>query len=70
MSIGSLIYVVYKARNGHGATFPLVCGSKGDVLCDHLSKMTQCLCTPASFGNTEGGNMDIGKLSYKKMTSI
>ena len=60
MSVVSLIYVVLKARNYHGATSPFLCGCKGDVLRDHLSKMTQCLCTPASFGNNEGGNMDVG----------
>ena len=67
MSVG-IIYVVHKARNYHGAT-SFVCGYKGDVLRDHLSKMAQCLCTPASFGNSEGGHMDVGKLSYMKMRS-
>ena len=66
----SLIYVVHTARNDHGATSPFVCGCEGDVLRDHLSKMTQCLCTPASFGNTEGGHMNVGKLPYMKMTSV
>ena len=70
MSVGSLIHVVHKPRNDHGATSSFVCGYKGDVLRDHLSKMTQCLCTPASFGNSEGGHTDVGQLSYKKLTSI
>ena len=62
----SLIYVVHRARNDHGATFPFVWGSEGDVLHDNLSKMIQCLCTATSFGNSEGEHMDVAH----DMTSV
>ena len=43
--VDSLIHVMHKPINDHGATCSFVCVYTGDVLRDHLSKMTQCLCT-------------------------
>ena len=62
----SLIYVVHRARNNHGATSPFVWGCEGDVLHNHLSKMIQCLCTAASFDNSEVEDMGVGH----DMTSV
>ena len=62
----SLIHVVHKARNDHGATSPFVWGCESDVLRDNLCKMIQCLCTAASFGNSEGEHMDVAH----DMTSV
>ena len=69
-SVGSLVQAVHKFRNDHGANSSFVCGHKGVVLRDHLSKMTQCLCRPASFGNSEGGPRGHEGVSHMKIASV